>query len=270
MIRLDPSQYGSVRPLVAAVPFNTLFAQVVVEGAIPGDIFVDNPIAPSACLVLHPYGMGLLCGDFTCDAFNTSLRQDFLLKKHNRPKYLLAHPDPWNRLIRDQIPPGGTDSQKEGDRIIEDVRLNFTFDPAQFRMPAVPSPVFQVVSLTPALFNYLEGAVVPKHFWRSSADYAKNGMGYCLTTGIEIVSYAFCAYRVNSYFELGVETDPRFRARGLSVHACAALIDHCLKNRLEPIWGCRLSNEASAKLAAKLGFVQTGIVPYFRLMTENR
>ena len=53
--------------------------------------------------------------------------------------------------------------------------------------------------------------------------------------------------------EFEIQTHPDFRRRGLASAAAAAMIEHCLDHRLEPCWDAH--NDASAALAAKLGFV---------------
>jgi hypothetical protein len=48
-------------------------------------------------------------------------------------------------------------------------------------------------------------------------------------------------------------------------HTCCALIGHCIENGLEPVWACKLENNASFRLAQKLGFVRCAEIPDYRL-----
>lgn len=46
---------------------------------------------------------------------------------------------------------------------------------------------------------------------------------------------------------------------------CRKLIDYCLERDLIPVWSCRFENTASCKLAQKLGFEPTLMIPFYRL-----
>jgi RimJ/RimL family protein N-acetyltransferase len=57
----------------------------------------------------------------------------------------------------------------------------------------------------------------------------------------------------------------KYRGRGFAYHACAALIEYCIRKGLMPVWSCRYENTASYRLAQRLGFVPTLYLPYYRL-----
>ncbi|MFP4169228.1 MAG: GNAT family N-acetyltransferase [Desulfonatronovibrionaceae bacterium] len=68
---------------------------------------------------------------------------------------------------------------------------------------------------------------------------------------------------------MGMETLPEFRRAGLGTAVTAKLIDYCLEKNLEPIWACRDGNQASYKLAIKLGFEPIAYLPYYELKNIN-
>ncbi len=57
---------------------------------------------------------------------------------------------------------------------------------------------------------------------------------------------------------LGVLTPPAFRRRGFGLLAAALATNEALDVGLVPQWRARIENEASRKLAARLGFVEVG------------
>jgi RimJ/RimL family protein N-acetyltransferase len=89
-------------------------------------------------------------------------------------------------------------------------------------------------------------------------------MGFCLVKDDDtIVSTSFAAYIDNNRIDIGIETNPEYRGQGFGALTCAAMIQYCLDNGYEPIWGCRKDNMASFRLAQKLGFKETIFHPTF-------
>ncbi|MCX8130532.1 MAG: GNAT family N-acetyltransferase [Clostridia bacterium] len=109
------------------------------------------------------------------------------------------------------------------------------------------------------------GYVIPKHFWKDEEHFCNTGIGFSLICDGEIAATAFSAFRYENQLEIGIETSEKYRGKGFAFRACAALIDYCMENSLEPVWACRRENEGSYKLAQKLGFVPIRSIPYYRL-----
>jgi len=71
----------------------------------------------------------------------------------------------------------------------------------------------------------------------------------------KIVSECFSVFVEENLVEVGIETEKRFRRRGLAFLTSMAFIEHCLHNGLETNWGCWHYNHDSAGLAKKLGYI---------------
>ncbi len=278
MIRLDPSQYRQVHPLLDTIPTNTLLARMILDGNSQGVVYADSTRSPAVCLFRHSSGLNFLFGSNGNTAFNRRLAADFLLKSHKRTAYLLVYPAQWkdtlSQLAADRIVPVALSAAPSGNSfsncIIQDSRLNFRFNTAQdYGNPTLPSPEFSLHRINRELFNKLEGTVLPNVYWKDFDTFDSIGGGYCLARGVDIVSFSFCSSRVGFRFELGVETYPQYRFQGLGIHACSALIHYCLENSLEPVWGCRTTNLGSVALAKKLGFEIIEELPYYRLMNAQ-
>jgi len=65
--------------------------------------------------------------------------------------------------------------------------------------------------------------------------------------------------------EVAIETHSEYRGQNLAYFSCRALINYCLENNYKPVWSCRKDNVASYKLACKLGFNPTFILPFYEL-----
>lgn len=272
MILLPASNYILVEDMVRQVPFNTYFARMVTGGGLPGAVYADNINRPSAALVAHPYGMSLLVGETSNQNFNRCLVDYLLHRPRKRPEWLQAYPDAWNSTIRnllgDRLMVGGEKaSPSSNSTVIEQVRVNFTFDKAKFQkyLEGAGHPHPGIIPTTTELFDAIDGQVVPKHFWRDSSHFVQQGKGFSLVESGKPVSTAFSAFAFPGILELGIETGPEHRGKGYAEFVCRRLIEHCIQNGLEPVWSCRKDNIGSFQLAQKLGFRPSRHIPMFYL-----
>ncbi|MNO14222.1 GNAT acetyltransferase [compost metagenome] len=93
-----------------------------------------------------------------------------------------------------------------------------------------------------------------EEYWGSVSSFLKNGIGYCVLYENEVVSECTSIFRSAHYAEIDIETSSGFRGQGLGIGAARAFIDECMVKGITPCWDCDVSNEASIKLARKLGF----------------
>jgi len=119
MIPLVPADYGKVRPLLAEISFNTLFAQTIVEGRYPGIIYADDAEMPTVFYIAHPYGMSLLLGSTANEAFNAALVPYLLNEGQSREhaEWLQVYPDAWNGKLAELL--GDKLTSKHGHRFGE-------------------------------------------------------------------------------------------------------------------------------------------------------
>ncbi len=98
---------------------------------------------------------------------------------------------------------------------------------------------------------------VHKHiamFFDGSADFAKNGIGFCVKHEGKVISIASTYTPFTNKFDVQVDTinDPAHRRKGLASIVCASLIIYALENNVVPHWDA--ATEASVQLALKLGY----------------
>ena len=111
----------------------------------------------------------------------------------------------------------------------------------------------------------MKGKVIPLNFWNNATEFLENAIGYSTYCKNELACTAFASFILGNFLELGMETRPKFRGKGLARYTCSKLIDYCLANNYEPVWACRLENIGSYRLAQSLGFDDVLQVPYYRL-----
>ncbi len=276
MRELPADQYPKAQALVRAVPFNNLFARVVLEGKVWGRVLVDDEVHPSVCLVVHKYGMALLCGSNANSSFNRSLR-GFLQNdalNDGSAKWLICHPGEWEGTLTTLLgrelagepssreEPSATERRSRS--ILKTERVNFKFDGRLPNRREIPAG-FTLRRVDSNLCDRIQGTVIPEYFWNSAQVFLSDGIGFSLLTEGQVVSTAFSSFIVEDKLELGVETDPRYRGRGLASFPAIELLDYCVSHGYEPVWACRRGNIPSFRLALKLGFSPATFHPYYIL-----
>lgn len=109
---------------------------------------------------------------------------------------------------------------------------------------------------TLASFNTkLAPAIMP--FYKSTFEFVRKGLGYCIKEGDFVVSFAASAMPIlDNEFDIQVVTDPNpeYRRKGFATKVCASLIKESLSKGITPHWDA--DNEIMVRLGLKLGFVK--------------
>ncbi|SET20894.1 GNAT family N-acetyltransferase [Paenibacillus sp. NFR01] len=277
MIELEPAFYPEALELLRQSPINTLFAESVLLKKVSGKLYGDHPANPRTFYVVHPYGMSLLFGEPGSPAFQQAFIEYVtgMSGKRTFTEWLQADPaeawEAWTDSVMEicnrEVSRGSGTKETGGQQIERSVRVNFAFDRDQYatgKKNVVP-PAGELVRTDETLFEALQGAVVPRYFWRDAKHFASEGAGFTLLHGGAPASTAFSSCRIGSKLEIGIETTAEYRGTGYAYAVCSALIDYCLAHDLEPVWACRRDNEGSYRLAVRLGFRPTYTLPYYRL-----
>jgi GNAT superfamily N-acetyltransferase len=82
----------------------------------------------------------------------------------------------------------------------------------------------------------------------------REGLGFCLLKGDEILCEALAGPVTRGVIEIGVVTNEGYRGRGYATITCAHLIRTCEKSGHQTYWNCAKQNLASAAVARKLGY----------------
>jgi len=274
MYTLPVEEYEKVKGPLREVPINTLFAEAVLKGDVPGTVYADDAETPKVFHIVHAYGMSLLFGDTGNGQFNREFTRYLMNADKTREthEWMQVYPEVWASRLEEIL---GDDlirkDEKTGDgdpgKVVEFTRVNFAFDPVKYSEAAGKrdKPGYEIVPTTPKMYEEIRGSVIPRDFWRNGEQFIEAGGGYTLICDGEAASTAFTSYRIGDQLEIGIETMEKYRGRGFAFWVCAALIDHCLARNLTPDWTCRMENTGSCILAQRLGFVPIRYLHYYRL-----
>jgi len=274
MIELPETHYHKLSKYLDEIPFNHLFASAVIEGAVNGEVYVDDVIHPNSFYIVHRYGMSLLGGDYNNADFNSAFREYALNTGRTRSQHewMQVFPHEWNAVLKELFGNKLIFSKDNAEGVTRSVvelntRVNFLFNRNIYsnNQEKNNDPKIRIANTTNEIYDLMQGAVVPRAFWRSSADFIDKGISFAIYYDEKLAATAFSSFVAPGKLELGIETLTEFRGRCLAEKVCSALIDYCLDRNLEAVWACRLENTASYKLAKRLGFVPVLELPYYRL-----
>lgn len=258
---LSTENYHKVLKPLSAVDFNHFFAKAVVLQHVDGKIFVDNTEQPTVFYIFHPYGMGLLFGDFSNAGFINQFKEYCSNKYKNRTiaDWVQVFPYDWNLIIEN--------IQRENSAVEVYERLNFKLNVEKYLKfrATVQLDLFDIVETDSTLFEQMPGTVVPRFFWNNATEFVERSKGFSLMLNQQPVSTAFASFLIDNVLEIGIQTVVGMHGCGYSALTCCKLIDYCMKNNLEPVWSCKSDNTGSVKLAQKLGFEICRTGSYYKI-----
>ncbi len=271
---LSEENYPGVIDVLKEVKINNLFARAVVENCVSGKVYVNDTNTPTTFYVVHPYGMSLLFGKHDNQEFNRAFKEYALNRSNirNSHEWMQAFPEQWDltlkELFMDSWIKSSDNHANQTKKVIElNSRVNFKFSPSKYLKlrKDIKSPETPAIRTGRKEFENMPGTVTPLNFWNNADDFLENAIGYSTYCENQLACTAYASFIMDNCLELGIETVPKFRGKGLARYTCSKLIDYCLENDYEPIWACRLENIGSYKLAQKLGFDDVLRIPYYRL-----
>ncbi len=260
---------------------NVGFARAVVECISDGELWCDRAEAPRAFHAVHECGMSLVWGPDVAGAFDDVVARVRERAAAGLGEWLQVEPR-WTELGPDALDWDGAFGAVPFDRCVERggalvddagrpvgvvrrTRLNFAFDAAAFGAACGALP--DGVTVRPAVEADLawDGGTVPGHFWSDVDAFLAAGGGSVAEVDGVPAAVAFVSFRTGDDVEIGIETVPAFRRRGLARVACAAFLADLVARGLVPVWSCRADNAGSLRLAESLGFAVSRRLPYYEV-----
>lgn len=271
---LPPAQYKMARPLFAELAEMHLFATAVLNHDLPGRIYVDNINQPNSGF-MSTKELQFLAGNPDNETFNAALKQIFraTIFRGDAPEATLEE----------------IDLTFVGDGWLH--RLEMLF--GDWRWPPIPDRTCHYLcqqqrlnwrEMVPAgyVVRPLDTAVIanqPADGYefevKPLADFGERDFGFCaLWEGETALARTVCVCSTDvisgAACEIGIETHPDHRRKGLGVIIAAATVEYALAQGFRDIWWiCAADNRASIRTAEKVGFTkQFESLGYFFILDE--
>lgn len=243
------SDYNLVRPLVPShtVSGHMAFVHAVLDGAMPGAVFVDDVRQPRSTVICNYSDFWFAVG-----APNESF---FAQVAATLVKETAAHspkPELWATTPEIGAVLGRLFVQVKR-------RKEFHWRPEAARRERVALPAgMELRPLEAGLVTRIEGHMDPwiGEIFGGPEELVARSFGWFVVRDGEPVSMCMACAIGGGEAEIEIGTDERYRRQGLAVAAAHAFIEECERRGLLPAWTCDATNEASARLAERLGFVE--------------
>lgn len=253
MIKLEPSQFHTIKALFAPLMSYQIFCTGVLDGLYQGQVFVDDVFNPQTGFVTKDGMWWFLAGKPDNQAFNaalhTALFDRTIVGEKGWGGMLVAYPDGWDNAIDDLFAPHIP---------IRTGRLHYTCRELRFDWQALVSPDVKVRFVDESLeadgVKNLEMVGTVLRLRRESSTPDQTALGFVAIADNAIVAYATLDCIVHRAGDIGIYTDGAFRRRGLALLLSAALIEYALSHGLDVVhWNCEAFNRGSIRIAEKLG-----------------
>jgi GNAT superfamily N-acetyltransferase len=225
---------------------NELSVLSVINGTIPGEIYVNNADNPTAALI-KTCECNLIAGSPNDDNFNSevstvidfwdqltpdssewidiipTIHKNLFIRKYKRRHYVLTLDDfkECNTPLKDGF-------------IIEKIDIN---------------------SLKQCNYENSEKLLEWIDDWGDASTFQKYGTGYFIHNGKVIVSWSISDCCYDKKITIGIHTDERYRKNGFGSAVVSAVAKDCFNKGYDTInWLCVDTNRGSIALAEKLGF----------------
>ena len=238
MDRADIASYSAISKMIDDNACGAVYPKSIAGMVQSGDIFTGN----GCVLFWHYNGFAFIFGDVD-EAFLDRVYRDFLISGDLPRRFVLFVSD--QRIER---------FFRQKDRLVFGKRYFFEY-PSEHNLVAATIPDgYSVRELDEEMFDTLQGRVTPRLFWKDPDEFSKHGKGYCVMHREEAAAWAFSAALGGDEIDIGVETSPDHRRRGLASLAVRMMIEYCLEQHKRPVWACDSGNTASYALAVGSGF----------------
>lgn len=244
MFKINSNDYNKTLPFVKAQ--NELSVLSVINGFMPGEIFVNNIDNPTAALI-KTSECNLIAGSIHDVDFNSKVSTEL---------------DIWDQLTPDSddwitiIP-----TLHKNPFIRKYTRRHYTLSINDFRQANTPLKdgfILEKVDIDLLRKNHYENSEKLLEWianWGDDEHFQRYGAGNYIHDGKVIVSWSLSDCSYNKKIAIGIHTDERYRHNGLGKVVVSATVKECFMKGYENIdWLCVDTNKGSIAIAEKLGF----------------
>ncbi|MFD0712964.1 GNAT family N-acetyltransferase [Paenibacillus sp. GCM10027626] len=257
MIQLLSDEYEAIIGLVKDnVRFHNVFVYSVLERNQPGKVFVNRKTNPTAGIIVHRGGCYYVFGDRSDAEFNASLIA-FLQERSNHANFydLYTSSAEWHNFLASALQGRVVQLTRTHYILNSSTELNeYTEIPEDLRVLPIDKQSYDDYrTKIDATYDLL---------WESDQEYLQKAFGISIVAtdgGFASVCNTF--FVGGGYIAPDIITLEKYRNKGLVSVACTHFIQRSNSLGLTPYWDCDAGNEASNRLAQRLGFSKVGDLP---------
>ncbi|MBI5959582.1 MAG: GNAT family N-acetyltransferase [Chloroflexi bacterium] len=257
LYRLTPDRFSRLRPLFEAdrLALWNISIGAAVDGTCPGWAWADDLDQPGAALLITSEGT-YLAGRVDHPAFCSGLRRvvdDTLFREWEFRALWVGCVDRW-------LPHWDALFARPRTEI---ERQHYVCTAVRYDWRAALVPGYGVRRVDQSLLD-TPGITIPDHLmgwmkgnWGSLENYMARGFGFCTLHDQRVVSWSVADAVSGDQCEIGIQTDPEYRQRGLAAITVAACVQYALTQGYAAVgWHCNADNEGSQRTALRVGFVK--------------
>ena len=262
MIELTADAYKRVAPLFEGIELYSMLPHCVIEGHQPGRIYVDDASTPGAAFLCQQTGYCYVGGQ--SEALADELETHLFLRAGRKHLHICATPGYWEQRMQTFR------SQTWHPYRISSYRIDTgAFHRGSSALPSLPAGC-RIERVTEA-----HADVVHQHgtgilaFFGSVERFCERGLGYFLFEGDELASWCVTSFVGGGACDASLQTLEPFRRKGYATQVAAAFINGCLEVGLTPIWHTTPGNNASDRVAERMGFASIGLFTMYEAHHEE-
>ena len=260
IVEIKADDYGKVRPLFAPLEEYQPMCTSVLDDIWSGKIWVDNPENPqSAMLITFLSGGGaawcFLAGNPNNAQFNMLLNKELFDEKVAGKEVgiflFTCSPEHWGGQLEIVGKPRQPATM---------YRQHYVCRELTYDWQSTLLDEYTILPMNPDLLK-AEKLQIPSQVrstlgkWMTIKDERFQDYGFVVVYENQVVAWSTVDFVTSDSGDLGFETLPEFRQRGLGSLVAAVALEHGLKMGIEIHWTCAEDNIGSQKTAKKLGLV---------------
>jgi RimJ/RimL family protein N-acetyltransferase len=255
---LRPADFEKARPAFGPEMAYNLIVSAVLDGSSPGRVWVDDPAQPRAAFLWGAEGWYLdgAPNAAFAEALNplimTEIRRQVLAV--GQAEFFLGYESPGWAALEAAIFAGAPS-------ILRNPRRHYVCRALAVDWQALLPAGYEVARIDADLLAR-PGLDVPEHVhswmgcnWGGAEAFFARGFGFATLCDHAIVSWSLADCISRGQAEIGIQTRPDYRRRGLATITAAAAVEYALGSGLEAVgWHCNEINRGSIGVAEKVGF----------------
>lgn len=254
LARVPTEAFGRVRPLIPHGIGHVTFSLGILDGRMPGQVWVDDPDEPRTAIVMSDADFGLVFGEPVANLVRESLPAMLAENNAEKPELVATSPA-WATALSFLGEPRR--------------RNEYHFAGLPPGVTRILPPTYRLAPIDVAIARMFEGAVDPwvvEAVWGGPERFVERAFGWAvLSDDGSLASFCTVCAIGGGEAEVEIGTDPGHRRRGLALAAGARFIVESLSRGLTPAWTCSTGNAGSERLAELLGFQFVRTVDCFAL-----